>query len=63
MTMHNHDHPDPSVDEHATLILDLLAPTLGTLGTEQVSLADALGRVTAMPVGSPVDLPLFRNSQ
>jgi molybdopterin molybdotransferase len=63
MNAHSHDHPDASVDQHAALILDLLAPTLGTLGTEQVSLADALGRVTAVPVGSPVDLPLFRNSQ
>ncbi|PRY69040.1 molybdopterin molybdochelatase [Glaciihabitans tibetensis] len=63
MNAHPHDQADTSVDQHAELILDLLTPTLGTLGSEQVPLADALGRVTAAPVLSPVDLPLFRNSQ
>jgi molybdopterin molybdotransferase len=49
-----------SVDEHAALIRSLLVfPTT----TETVELADAVGRVTAENVLSPVDLPLFRNSQ
>jgi molybdopterin molybdotransferase len=60
---HDHPSPDASVDAHAALVWNLLAPTLGTLGTESVSLADALGRVSAAPITSPVDLPLFRNSQ
>lgn len=48
-----------SFDEHAAHIASLVpAP-----GVETVPLDDALGRVTAEPVLSPVDLPLFRNSQ
>lgn len=46
-------------EEHASHIASLVpAP-----GVETVALDDALGRVTAEPVLSPVDLPLFRNSQ
>jgi molybdopterin molybdotransferase len=49
-----------TVDDHAALIRSLVAlPT----GRELVPLAEALDRVTAVPVLSPVDLPLFRNSQ
>jgi molybdopterin molybdotransferase len=55
-------HVDPSVEEHAAVIRDLLAP-LSARGAETVPLAEALGRVTASEVLSPVDLPLFRNSQ
>ena len=51
-----------TVDQHAALVRSLLARAMAT-GTERVPLADALGRVTASPVVSPVDLPLFRNSQ
>lgn len=51
-----------SVDEHAARVRSLLARAMAT-GTERVALGDALGRVTASPVISPVDLPLFRNSQ
>jgi molybdopterin molybdotransferase len=49
-----------TVDEHAAHIAALLAfaPRV-----ETVPLAEALGRVTAAAVTSPVDLPLFRNSQ
>lgn len=48
-----------SFEEHAAHIASLVpAP-----GGEEVALDDALGRVTAEPVLSPVDLPLFRNSQ
>ncbi len=49
-----------SVDEHAAHIASLLAfePS-----AQRVALDDALGRVTASTVLSPVDLPLFRNSQ
>ena len=50
-----------SVEEHASHIRDLLAG-LGTT-SETVPLADALGRVTVAAITSPVDLPLFRNSQ
>ena len=54
--------PHTSVDQHAALVRSLLARAMAT-GTERVALADALGRVTASAVVSPVDLPLFRNSQ
>ncbi|CAN5172587.1 molybdopterin molybdotransferase MoeA [soil metagenome] len=49
-----------SVDEHAALIRSLL---VFSPRSETVRLADAVGRVTAENVLSPVDLPLFRNSQ
>lgn len=49
-----------TVDEHAALVRDLLA---FELGTETVPLGSALGRLTATATLSPVDLPLFRNSQ
>ena len=55
-------HSDPSVDDHAALVRSLLA-ALSTRTGESVALAEALGRVTAAAVLSPVDLPLFRNSQ
>jgi molybdopterin molybdotransferase len=50
-----------SVDDHAALVRGLLAGAFH--GTDTVSLADALGRCLADDVVSPVDLPLFRNSQ
>jgi molybdopterin molybdotransferase len=49
-----------TVDEHATLIRSLIS---GERTSEELPLADALGRMTAAVVISPVDLPLFRNSQ
>jgi molybdopterin molybdotransferase len=51
-----------TVDEHAAVIRELLAPALA-VGIERVPLLEGLGRVTAGGVLSPVDLPLFRNSQ
>jgi molybdopterin molybdotransferase len=51
-----------SVDRHAARVRSLLARAMAT-GTERVPLADALGRLSASAVSSPVDLPLFRNSQ
>ena len=51
-----------SVDEHAAFVRSLLAG-LGARSTERVALADALGRITASPVESPIALPPFRNSQ
>lgn len=51
-----------SVEEHARAVRALL-PTRQDLPTEHVPLRSALGRVTAIPVPSPVDLPLFTNSQ
>jgi len=51
-----------SVDQHAARVRSLLARAMAT-GTERVALADALGRLSASAVVSPVDLPLFRNSQ
>lgn len=50
------------VEEHARFVRSLLAP-LGARPSEVVALADALGRITASPVESPLDLPPFRNSQ
>jgi molybdopterin molybdotransferase len=55
-------HSNPSVDEHAAHILRLLEP-LGHRPAESVPLEAAIGRMTAGAVLSPVDLPLFRNSQ
>ena len=49
-----------TVDEHAALVRSLLQ---FDLGTETLPLAEALGRITATATLSPVDLPLFRNSQ
>ncbi|MDJ0335842.1 molybdopterin molybdotransferase MoeA [Salinibacterium sp. G-O1] len=51
-----------SVAEHAEHIAAMLEPTLAAR-IETVALDDAFGRVTAAEVLSPVDLPLFRNSQ
>jgi molybdopterin molybdotransferase len=51
-----------TVDEHAAHIAELLAPALAPR-PETIALDDAHGRVTAEAVLSPVDLPLFRNSQ
>ena len=59
-------HHSTSVDDHAALVRSLLHGPLNALavdGLERVPLADALDRVTAAAVLSPVDLPLFRNSQ
>lgn len=50
-----------SVDEHARRIEALLADL--PVGSERVPLERARGRVSAVPVLAPVDLPLFRNSQ
>ncbi|MFD1715814.1 gephyrin-like molybdotransferase Glp [Amnibacterium flavum] len=55
------EEPRRSVDEHARRIEALLADI--ALRSETVPLERARGRVTAAPVLSPVDLPLFRNSQ
>jgi molybdopterin molybdotransferase len=53
---HSHD----SVDEHAALVRSMLR---FPRASESVALLDALDRVAAETVLSPVDLPLFRNSQ
>jgi len=50
-----------TVDEHArriSALLDAITPR-----RESAPLERARGRVTARPIASPVDLPLFRNSQ
>lgn len=49
-------------DEHARFVRSLLA-SLGARPTQRVAVADALGRLTASPVESPIDLPPFRNAQ
>ncbi|MEP6478494.1 MAG: gephyrin-like molybdotransferase Glp [Rhodoglobus sp.] len=49
-----------TVDQHAATVRTLVDLQLGS---ESVPLDDALGRVTVADVTSPVDLPLFRNSQ
>ncbi|WP_430647566.1 molybdopterin molybdotransferase MoeA [Agromyces sp. GXS1127] len=49
-------------DEHARFVRSLLAP-LGARPTERVGVVDALDRITASPVESPIDLPPFRNAQ
>jgi molybdopterin molybdotransferase len=53
-----------TVEEHARHIAVLLTTALRAGDrVEELPLLDALGRVTAEEVRSPVDLPLFRNSQ
>lgn len=51
-----------SVEEHAAEVAELLRPLM-TRPSETVRLDDALGRVLSYDISSPVDLPLFRNSQ
>lgn len=51
-----------SVEDHAADVAELLTAML-TRPSETVRLDGALGRVLAYDVSSPVDLPLFRNSQ
>ena len=51
-----------SVEQHAQHVAELLAP-LHERPAEEIPLGEALGRVLAADVHSPVDLPLFRNSQ
>ncbi|TQF73267.1 molybdopterin molybdotransferase MoeA [Rhodococcus spelaei] len=51
-----------SVDEHVSRVRALLEPALARR-TELVAVTAALGRVLADDVHSPLDLPLFRNSQ
>ena len=60
--MHSAGVTHRSVEEHAAHIRRLISPTLPS-GSETVQLGAALGRVTAAAIASPVDLPLFRNSQ
>ncbi|MEV0435654.1 gephyrin-like molybdotransferase Glp [Nocardia sp. NPDC050413] len=50
-----------SVDEYRDTVAALLAP-LADRAPEQVPVPDALGRVLAADVNSPIDLPVFRNS-
>lgn len=53
-----------SVEDHAAHVAALLESVLETgKQTDELPLSEALGRVTSRPVLSPVDLPLFRNSQ
>ncbi len=52
-----------TVDEHAAHVASLLGPVVGHGREVTVALDSALGRVISAPVHSPVDLPLFRNSQ
>ncbi|WP_426311206.1 gephyrin-like molybdotransferase Glp [Cellulosimicrobium sp. E-16] len=56
-----------SVDEHRADVAALLAPLVEAARrrtrTEDVVLADALGRVLAGDLAAPVAVPLFRNSQ
>ena len=51
-----------TVDEYAAHVRTLITPALPT-GVDTVAVGAALGRVTAAAILSPVDLPLFRNSQ
>jgi len=50
------------VDEYVAIVADHLRDALAPR-TETVPLAQALGRVTVAEVLSPINLPLFRNSQ
>ena len=52
-----------TVDAHGEHVAALLETALSNPAIEHVPLDAALGRVTAHAVVSPIDLPLFRNSQ
>lgn len=54
--------PRRSLDEHRHAVAALLAAA-PPARVETMGLDEALGRVTAVAIASPVDLPLFRNSQ
>lgn len=54
--------PRASVEEHQAHVAALVRPALDA-GVVTVDLASALDRVTAHEMRSPVDLPMFRNSQ
>ncbi|HEV7951108.1 MAG TPA: gephyrin-like molybdotransferase Glp [Glaciihabitans sp.] len=72
-----HTHAAVSVDDHLAHVRALITPALPFADTdtftktdtaddtscEVLPLASALGRLTSHAVASPVDLPLFRNSQ
>jgi molybdopterin molybdotransferase len=60
--MHNTGVTHRSVEQYAAHIRGLIEPAL-PCGSETVHVGAALGRVTATAIDSPVDLPLFRNSQ
>ena len=51
-----------TVEQHAERVAALLEPALA-VGIERLPILEALHRVTAGGILSPVDLPLFRNSQ
>nr|WP_167675796.1 gephyrin-like molybdotransferase Glp [Rhodococcus sp. B10] len=51
-----------SVEDHAAHVRELLQPMTNRTA-ESVTVADAVGRVAHTDVASPVDLPLFENSQ
>ncbi len=55
------DEARRAVDEHIRVVADLVSGVVTF--SERVPLGQASGRVTAEAVVSPVDLPLFRNSQ
>jgi molybdopterin molybdotransferase len=60
--MHSTGVTHRSVEQYAAHIRGLIEPAL-PCGSETVHVGAALGRVTATAIDSPVDLPLFRNSQ
>ncbi|WP_068279024.1 gephyrin-like molybdotransferase Glp [Aldersonia kunmingensis] len=51
-----------TVAEHLRIVSAAL-PTAAGLGAEEIDVRSALHRITASDVVSPVDLPVFRNSQ
>jgi len=51
-----------TVDKHAAHVASILQSALSPR-SETIEITEALGRITHEPVASPVDLPLFRNSQ
>ena len=60
LTKPRHDAPRErrTAPEHAAAVLALVE----ALGTEEVALADAAGRVSAQPIASLLDLPAWDNS-
>ncbi len=54
--------PRTSVAEHTARVRTLLN-AVSQRPVEQVALSDALDRVLAHPIRTPIDLPPFRNSQ
>ncbi len=61
--MQKHAHATTTVESHAAAVAHLVTPAIEARLSRSISVTAAAGRVAAADIRSPVDLPLFRNSQ